>query len=111
MKRKYGIGILLFSVLLIYFISYGAYHEYTNRTEDSDNFSMPADGQAFDEHGFYLYEVNGYVVVFKNDKMTPYEYTTISYDTLPEIIKQEIKNGKYIKNEEELYGFLENYTS
>ena len=62
-------------------------------------------------NGFYLYEKNGYVVVYENDKKTPYEYTDIFYEELPELLKQEIKNGKYIKNEEELYGFLENYTS
>ena len=30
---------------------------------------------------------------------------------LPEDVQKEVQHGKYIKNEEELYNFLENYTS
>ena len=30
---------------------------------------------------------------------------------LPEKIREELANGKYIENQEELYGFLENYSS
>lgn len=111
MKRKYGIGIIALLVLFIYFISYGAYNEYSKNVEKPEMNSDFEEGHAFDEQGFYLYEVNDYVVVFENDKNTPYEYTDILYEELPELLRQEIRNGKYIKNEEELYGFLENYTS
>lgn len=111
MKKKYGIGIIILSVLFLYIISYGAYNEYTKNTEESEFQSIQTEGQVFDKHGFYLFESNGYIVVFESDKRTPYEYTDILYDELPEILKKEIQNGKFIKNEEELYGFLENYTS
>ena len=30
---------------------------------------------------------------------------------LPELLRQEIRNGKYIESTAELYGFLENYSS
>jgi hypothetical protein len=30
---------------------------------------------------------------------------------LPTDLQEEIQDGKYLKNEEELYNFLENYTS
>ena len=33
------------------------------------------------------------------------------YDELPELLRQEIRNGKYIESTAELYGFLENYSS
>ena len=56
-------------------------------------------------------EVNGYIVVYLSDKETPYEYTDIRYDDLPAVLRQEIRNGKYIADLEELYGFLENYSS
>ena len=111
MRNKCGIGIIVLSVLFIYFISFGVYHEYSKEKTNTQKKSESFVGQAYDANGFYLYEVNGYVVVFTNDKHTPYEYTDILYEELPELLKQEIKNGKYIKNEEELYGFLENYTS
>ena len=29
----------------------------------------------------------------------------------PALVREEVRNGKYIKNAEELYGFLENYSS
>lgn len=60
---------------------------------------------------YYLMEVNGYIVVYFSDKKTPYEYTDIHYDELPELLRQEITNGKYIESTAELYGFLENYSS
>ena len=60
---------------------------------------------------YYLMEVNGYIVVYFSDKKTPYEYTDIHYDELPELLRQEIRNGKYIESTAELYGFLENYSS
>ena len=111
MKNKYGIGIIVLSVLFLYFISFGAYQEYSKTENETKIQISSANGSAYNMSGYYLYEVNGYVVVFENDKITPYEYTDILYEELPELLKQEIKNGKYIKNEEELYGFLENYTS
>ena len=56
-------------------------------------------------------EVNGYLVVYLGDRKTPYEYTDIPYDELPALVREEVRNGKYIKSAEELYGFLENYSS
>ena len=40
-----------------------------------------------------------------------YEYTDVILDVLPEELREEIREGKYLKGEEELYNFLENYTS
>ena len=37
--------------------------------------------------------------------------TNILLEHLPDEIKQEILDKKYIKNEEELYNFLESYSS
>ena len=73
--------------------------------------SILADGQALKEDCYYLMEVNGYVVVYLSDRKTPYEYTDILYDELPAILRQEIRNGKYLEGSEELFGFLENYSS
>ena len=56
-------------------------------------------------------EVNGYIVVYLSDKSTPYEYTSIRFDELPERLQKEIRNGKYVESAEALYGFLENYSS
>ena len=49
--------------------------------------------------------------MYAGDNKTVYEYTDIPTENLPEPIQLEIKNGKFIESKEELYGFLENYSS
>ncbi len=51
------------------------------------------------------------MAVYRLPENLIYEYTDIILDVLPEELKEEIKKGKYLKNEAELYNFLENYTS
>ena len=112
MKQKYGIGLFILSIVIIYLTS--SYFYGTQKTDiDTSEIrkSVTADGQAFRGDCYYLYERNGYVVVYLSDRKTIFEYTDIIFQDLPELLKKEIKNGKYIPNEEELYGFLENYTS
>lgn len=60
---------------------------------------------------YYLKEEDGYVSVYLNDKKTLYEYTTIRLDNIPEPLQKEIRNGKFLKGDQELYDFLENYSS
>ena len=40
-----------------------------------------------------------------------YEYTNIPLDVLPEEMKREVLLGKTLQGEDELYSFLENYSS
>ena len=47
----------------------------------------------------------------RKDKTTIYELTEIPLTDLPEEIQQEIIKGKYVETAEELYAFLENYSS
>lgn len=63
------------------------------------------------EQGFYLLEKDGMVFVYKGDKTTLYESTSIPMTILPQKLQTEIKSGKYLKSELELYSFLENYSS
>lgn len=60
---------------------------------------------------FILMEENGYVVVYHKDKKTLYASTDILISDLPEKLQKEIEEGKYISSEEQLYNFLENYSS
>ena len=41
----------------------------------------------------------------------PYEYTGILIDNLPEEEQQKLKEGFFVKDEEELYSMLENFSS
>lgn len=60
---------------------------------------------------FYIGEKDGYLIVFKKDMKTVFEVTDILYADLTESQKQELKQGVYAENEEELYGMLESYSS
>lgn len=123
MKRKYSIGFLTCCALAIIAITFAYQFSYQKakeraekiRIEDqqagSDTSSVTTDSRVSKNNGYYLFEVNGYIVVYLSDRQTPYEYTDIHYEELPDLIRQEIRNGKYIANTEELYGFLENYSS
>ena len=114
MKTKFRIGLFLFVIVILYLI-YG----YTNtkaleseiNSESVEDESVQVGNQTLPKDCYYLYDVNGYVVVFLSDKKTIYEYTDILTEDLPSSLVKEMKNGKYVKNLEELYGFLENYSS
>lgn len=54
---------------------------------------------------------NGYITVLYSDKKTVYEYTEIEAANLPEEDRNKLIDGINVKNEEELYGILENYSS
>lgn len=125
MKNKYRIGFLSCCAFLIIAITFAyqfSYQKAKDRAEKlkqeeqqtqeaADNTSVATGSQASKNDCYYLMEVNGYIVVYLSDRKTPYEYTDIHYDELPELLRQEIRNGKYIENTDELYGFLENYSS
>lgn len=125
MKNKYGIGFFTTAIIAIlvitcaYQLSFQKAKEHAQeqaraeaeRQADEAEDLVAADGEALKEDCYYLMEVNGYLVVYLSDKTTPYEYTDILYDELPAMLREEIRNGKYIESTEELYGFLENFSS
>lgn len=61
--------------------------------------------------GYYLVNENNLVTVYYGDKETVYMNTNIMLQRLPEELKQEIIYVKYVEREEELYDFLEAYSS
>lgn len=61
--------------------------------------------------GYYAQSFNGNVVILKNDRKTVYEYTQIMIHLLPEDMREKVIAGLYLENDEELYNFLENYSS
>ena len=61
--------------------------------------------------GYYLMVQEGKIVVMEKDKKTIYLTTDIYAEALSDSLKQELIQGKYINDIEELYGFLESYTS
>lgn len=125
MKPRYIVG--FFAIFLIagillaagYQISYDHVMEkQAARAEGefSDTESIAAKGEAVkneenEEEGFWLCELQGFVVVYLSDRKTIYEFTEIPLTDLPKEVQQEVAEGRYVRTEEELYAFLENYSS
>ena len=64
-----------------------------------------------EEEGYYLTVMDGKIVVMEPDQKTIYLTTDIYAEALSETLKQELLKGKFIHSMDELYGFLESYTS
>lgn len=63
------------------------------------------------ENQFYICRKGEFIVVYYSDLKTVYEYTEIRVDGLIEEIRQNIEQGFYVKDVQELYSILEGYTS
>ena len=63
------------------------------------------------EYEFFMKAEGEEIVVFFSDLVRIYEYTGILTTNLSAEEKQKLKEGYYIKDKEELYGILENYSS
>lgn len=124
MGKKYGIGLFTIALVLIAVVTYGYRAEYRysqelveegekEQTENSisQEKTVSTQGDAQKDELYYLKDLNGYVVVYMNDRTTVYEYTNILISDLPDTYQNEIKNGMIIEGTEKLYGFLENYSS
>ena len=117
MKKRYRIGLILGMVLpvVLFGIGYGIGAHRLPEKKLPENVKAekltPAEGDAQKNSGYYLKDLNGYLAVYLQDGQTLYEYTDISVQELPEELQEEIISGKRIETTEELYGFLENYSS
>lgn len=60
---------------------------------------------------YYMVIMNNSIVVYYSDKKTVFEYTGISADELAEEDRAGLLYGVWVKDEDELYSILENYTS
>ena len=96
--------------------------EFVEQTEEGageTDFPVPESQEIAAEEGqtenetyeFVLRNYHNYVTIYTLPDDTLYEYTDVILDVLPEETREEIRQGKYLRNEEELYNFLENYTS
>lgn len=64
-----------------------------------------------EDSGFYLMVADHFVTVYESDKETVHMNTDILLTSLSESLQEEIIRGKYIEDEQELYNFLESYSS
>lgn len=61
--------------------------------------------------GFQLQVAEGYIVVYENSQNQVFEYTDIPLEALPKELQSEVLLGKQVETVDELYSFLENYSS
>ena len=61
--------------------------------------------------GYFLVNDNGLITVYLGDLKTVFMVTSIEFQNLPTALQQEILVTKYMEGEEELFGFLEAYSS
>ena len=86
--------------------------EAEKREEDFLQQSVMTEGDATKKtSGYYLKELNGYVAVYRADGTSLYETTNIPVEALPDDLRADLDKGRYRETPEELYGFLENYSS
>ena len=125
MKKKYVIGFFAALFLLVFLLSAGyqiSYRHVIDRQasleeeQSAVTKSISTEGDAVIEKtdkdgGYLLRELNGFVAVYLSDGKTIYELTEIPLSDLPEELQQQILEGKILSTEDELYGFLENYSS
>ena len=121
MHRGYGIGIFL-AFFLIGAAYVAAYHLSLENEQKTSSIKTREINQIQEKQAeavfekeipprYWLMEEDGAVMVYLSDGRTMYERTEISVDNLPLPLKEEIAKGKEIWTEQELYGFLENYSS
>ena len=60
---------------------------------------------------YYVHASEGYVVICQADHETVYCETSIRVEHLPEELQSGLKEGIALCSDEELYEFLENYSS
>ena len=90
--------------------------EVSEKAEQENVSQMQEDVMEISEsHGsderFLIIEEDGYLVIYDRMTMKRYDETTIKLGDLPERLQMQVSGGLYFLDEEELYAFLENYSS
>ncbi len=118
MKTRYSISyfIILIALILTFVYAFAINNriqveEYAALDNTIIEESVNSNSDDVISQGYYLKELDGYIIVYLYDNETIFEYTDILISTLPEYLQLEVTEGKYIETSEELYAFLENYSS
>ncbi len=113
------------SACLCFYMGYQVVNEYQKR-QITEEETIPAETEHFvaeetEEkmsvtsvkipYEYVIVEEEGYLLVYKKDLETVYMYTDIRMEELSEDLQSQIRRGKLFATLEELYNFLENYSS
>lgn len=117
MKRQISISILLailviaLTWLYIRFSNDTQLHDngvLTNENEQENALEISQDYVAFQ---YYIKDDNGRLVVYETKTQMVFAQTGIETDTLPAELQTELSTGLFFQTEEDLYNFLESYSS
>lgn len=113
MKKKYSIGFCMLTVIFTLLLTIAYQWSYQKSLERIHRDELPilTEGSIQKEEGYILSIEDGYVIVYLSDQKTVYEYTSISAKELPQSLQTELESGKQVESLQEVYGFLENYSS
>ena len=104
MKKNFRITILtvvfLFTFIMIFLFEISHQHSIDQKAQ------VPKE-----QSGYYIMDRDGYITVYEADKTTVFEYSTIQTNQLPYQVQLQVKEGMKAENLEQVYGFLENYSS
>ncbi|MBQ8147364.1 MAG: hypothetical protein IJ040_01080 [Lachnospiraceae bacterium] len=68
-------------------------------------------GEPVESEGYFIGVKDNAVIVYLEDRSEVYEYTNIEMWTLPEAVQSQLVEGIYVDNEQELFDFLQTYSS
>ena len=88
-----------------------AVQPYTQKEQTSVNSGIPQTNQNTVEYRFELKVKNGYLDVYHFHTENLFFFFFLPYSAMTVNQRQELENGKYFVNEQELYGYLESCTS
>ncbi len=117
MKRQISISILL--AILVIALTW-IYIRFANDTQLHDNGVLTKENkqenaleisQEYVSFQYYIKDDDGRLVVYETKTQSIYAQTSIETDTLPEEIQDHLDTGIFFQTEEELYNFLESYSS
>ena len=113
MKKIYGyiVGIVVGLIIIICFVIFitGYYKTKHNKNNiNTENYTQATDSKY---ESFYLVYEDGKVVIYKESDRTFYDYADINMNSIPAEIREQLKLGLYIDGEENLYNFLQAYSS
>jgi hypothetical protein len=129
MKNRYSIcvfGILIFVCIAILFFSVAEESDKEQnepvypQTMQADELNSETDAAADDSvtsskteenYKYIIMEEDGHLLVYYSDNTTLFFDSGIQTKNLPEEVLDKLKTGIRFLNEEELYEFLENYSS
>ena len=119
MRKRYYVGffVVIFLIMICVEIGYQWTYQYVmekSQTEESSldqDVTVAAEGMTEKNEEYLLKELNGYVIVYVGDEKTIYEVTEIAVTELPDDLQSQIRDGIVMHSRDELYAFLENYSS